>query len=119
MYICLDGISAETLRKVKSAIKEIVDDDIEVRTVGSIYKEIAKIEIECTMDAELDEEQIDNLSDEQYRAIVEDLTANLLGECEDTVFQELCDRARSIILDNATTEEERKFTLEYLKSICD
>lgn len=119
MYICVENISAEELQKINSAIKEIVNDDAEIRTIGSIYREIAKTEIECTIDSEIDEEQIENLSDEQYRTIVEDLTDDLLGECENTVFQELCDISRDVISNYATTDEEiLLFKTEYLENIC-
>lgn len=115
MYICLDGINAETLRKVKSAIKEIVDDDIEVRTVGSIYKEIARIEIESTIGAEIDDEQMDQLSRVQMNKLLEDLSLELAMDFEDTVFQEMCDRSNEVIKRHS---EENLFDLEYLENIC-
>lgn len=89
MYLEIKDLTNEELELLKK------DFNDRVRPIHSIYHETCRIEADCSIERVIDENEI-SLSKEKYEQAIEDIAQELANECEDTAFQEMCERADDI-----------------------
>ena len=89
MYLEIKDLTSDELELLKK------DFNNRVRPIHSIYHEICRVEADCSIERVIDENEI-SLSEEKYEQATEDIAQKLANECENTAFQEMCERADDI-----------------------
>lgn len=64
-----------------------------LRPIHSIYYETCRIEADCTLDRVEGYEY----NEEDHEMLLDKLAEEIANDCEDTVFQEMCERADEIV----------------------